>query len=259
MIAGSHGEVVGVCDLVVDPVKRRVVESRAALVPTFADEVAPDSAMQARVRRWNAAVAPIAAKPGGRNARRLTRNRGGESTVGDLVADAIRSASGVDVALQNSGGLRADLDEGTVTKGAIYEVMPFDNVIFTLELTGAELTRALEQGLRYGRVTQVSGIRYAFDPGRPEFHRVVSITDSSGAPLEEARSYRIAVNDFMATGGDNYDVLSQGKNRTRNGLLVRDAMEAYVAQRSRGGAALDYRPDGRIERLGGRPPEGPGR
>src|SRR5439155_16030034 len=60
MIAGSHGQVVGVCDLVFDPLKHRVVETHTELVQTFADQVLPDSTMLARVERWNAAVAPIA-------------------------------------------------------------------------------------------------------------------------------------------------------------------------------------------------------
>ena len=249
MIAGAHGEVIGVCDLVMDPVKHRVVESRADLVLTYADQVTPDSAMQARVERWNSAVAPIASKPIGKCTRRLTLSRGGESTVGDFVADAIRRALGVDIALQNSGGLRAELGEGTVTRGAIYEVMPFDNVIFTLELTGAEVRRALEQALRYGRVTQVSGVRYRFDRRRPDFQRIVSLTDTAGVALDENRIYKVACNDFMATGGDNYDVLSGGRNRTATGVLVRDVLEAYVAQRSKTGS-LDVSLDGRIESVG---------
>jgi 2',3'-cyclic-nucleotide 2'-phosphodiesterase/3'-nucleotidase len=249
MIAGSHGQIVGVCDLVVDPQKKRVLESHAELVQTFADEVTPDSAMLARIERWNAAVAPIASLPVGKNARTLLRSRGGESLVGNFVTDAIREAAHADVALQNSGGLRADLPEGAVTKGAIYEVMPFDNVIFTLELTGAELKRALEQALRFGRVTQVSGIRYSFDSSRPEFQRVVSLADTNGVALDEGKLYRVACNDFMATGGDNYDVLSGGKNRTNTGILVRDVLEAFVAARSKDGAMLDYRPEGRVRRV----------
>jgi 2',3'-cyclic-nucleotide 2'-phosphodiesterase/3'-nucleotidase len=248
MIAGSHGEYVAVCDLVVDPVAKKVVESRARLVPTYADEVTPDSAIAARVAFWNAGVAPIAAKELGRNARALTRNRGGESTVGDLVADAMRAAARADVALQNSGGLRADLPQGTVTRGAIYEVMPFDNLIFTLDLTGAEIRRALEQSLRFGRVTQVSGIRYGYDASKPEYQRVVTLTDTAGVALDESKVYRVACNDFMATGGDNYDVLSGGLRRTQTDILVRDALEVYVGAQCRDGATLDRSPDGRVQR-----------
>jgi 2',3'-cyclic-nucleotide 2'-phosphodiesterase (5'-nucleotidase family) len=242
---------VGVCDLVVDPVANRVVDSRFDLVRTWADEVVPDSAMAARMERWNAGVASLAAQKVGTNQRLLRRNRGGESTVGDVVADAMRAASGVDVALQNSGGLRADLEEGDITRGAIYEVMPFDNLVFTLGLTGQELKLALEQALKYNRVTQVSGIRYSYDSSRPAMDRVLTLTDAHGTPLDSARVYRVAVNDFMATGGDNYDVLSGGRDRQNSSILVREALEQYIADRCAKGA-LDVSADGRIQRVGGR-------
>src|SRR5437667_3032210 len=153
------------------------------------------------VGRGNAGVAPIAAVRVGRNARALTRG-GVESGVGDLVADAMRERVGADIAMQNSGGLRADLAEGDVTRGAVYEVMPFDNTIFTLELSGAEVKLALEQSLRTGRVTQVSGIAYRFGPARPELQRVTALTLPDGTPLDERKSYLVACNNLMAKGGD---------------------------------------------------------
>jgi 2',3'-cyclic-nucleotide 2'-phosphodiesterase/3'-nucleotidase len=247
-IAGSHGEIVTVCDLRVDPVAGRVVDRRARLVTTYGDIIAPDAAMQARVERWNQGVAAIGAEPIGRNAARLTRQRGGESTVGNLVADAMRAAVGADIAFQNSGGLRADLPEGVVTRGGIYEVMPFDNTIVTMELTGAEVRRVIEDGLRTGRVHQVSGLRIAFDPTRPEMGRVTSLRAADGGPFDEARAYRVAVNNFMADGGDDSSTLARGRNKQDTQLLVRDALERFVRERCAGGAALDYKPEGRITR-----------
>ena len=250
LIAGSHGQVVGVCDLVVDPVHAAVIERHAWLVPTYADEVTPDSAMLARVERWNQSVAPIASTPIGRNARALQR-AGVESGIGDFVADAMRERVHADVALQNSGGLRADLAEGVVTRGAIYEVMPFDNTIFTMDLPGAQVKLALEQALASGRVTQVSGIAYRFDPSRPALKRVTALTTADGTPIDPARTYHVACNNFMATGGDNYDALAGGANRQDTALLVRDAMEAMVVARSAGGGAFDLTPGGRIVREAG--------
>ena len=85
-IAGSHGGTLAVCDLVTDPVKRTVIERRCELRTTYADEVTADPAMQARVAAWNAAVAPIADQRLGTNVRRLTRNRGGESTLATTIS-----------------------------------------------------------------------------------------------------------------------------------------------------------------------------
>lgn len=249
-IAGSHGQYVAVCDLVVDPARDSVLESRVRLQETWADSIPPDPDMAARVARWNESVAPIAAQPLGTAARRLTRYRSGESSLGNFVTDAIRAASGADIAMQNSGGLRADLPEGPVTRGTIYEVMPFDNRVFLLGLTGAEVKRAVEQALRSQRITQVSGIRYAFDLGRPALDRVVEITTGDGTPLEMDRVYRVAVNDFMATGGDEYDVLTGGRDRKETDLLVREVLEDHVRRLTTAGQAVDSRVEGRIRRVG---------
>jgi 2',3'-cyclic-nucleotide 2'-phosphodiesterase/3'-nucleotidase len=253
LIPGAHGEVVALCDLVVDPVGHRVIETRFRLEPTGPDAVIPDSSMLALVERWNRRVAPLAAEPVGRNAAPLRRDRGGESPIGNLVADAIREAAGAELALQNVGGLRAGLPEGVVTRGMIYEVVPFEDSIVTLELTGAEVRRALEEGLRDDLVTQVSGIRYTFDLGAPEFSRVVSITAADGAPFDTTRQYRVACNDFMAGGGDGYRILTRGGHRQDTGTTVREGLEAFVRSRSRDGAALDYRSEGRVARRAGSP------
>lgn len=254
LIPGSHGQYVAICDLVVDGVTGKVVERRTRLQPTYADEVTPDPAMAARVERWNAGVAPLAAVELGRNVRTLTRNRNRESALGDFVADAMRAAAGADLALQNSGGLRADLKEGVITRGAIYEVMPFDNTLVTMELTGAEIRRVFEEGLRFGRIAQLSGVRIAFDPDRPAMDRVVKLTLANGAPLEDGRTYKVAVNNFMATGGDDYDTLAKGRNVVDTGILVRGVLEDHVTALTRRGQALDVKLDGRIERLGNTPP-----
>lgn len=256
MIAGSHGEVIAVCDFRVDPVAHRVLDRRARLETTYADRVTPDSAMRARVERWNAGVAATGAEPLGRNNRRLTRARGGESTLGDLVTDAMREAVGADIAFQNSGGLRADLPEGVVTRGAIYEVMPFDNTIVTMELTVAEVRRALEDGLRGGRVTQVSGLRFSFDLTRPETQRVTALLDAGGAPFDTTRTWKVAVNNFMAGGGDDYFTLARGKHSQDTQVLVRDALERFVRAHCAGGAALEYESRGRITRIGPAPAAG---
>jgi 2',3'-cyclic-nucleotide 2'-phosphodiesterase/3'-nucleotidase len=256
MIAGSHGTTIGVCDLVVDPVRHRVLESSTRLVDTFADEVTPDSTWVARMARWNAAVAPIASVVIAQAARPMGRSRGGDGAVGSLVADAMRAAAQADIAMQNTGGLRADLPQGPITRGGIYEVMPFDNTIIVLDLSATDVRRALEQSLEYGRITQVSGIRYGYDRSQPRNHRVVLLTDSSGVALDTTRTYRVAVNDFMATGGDNYDVLSAAPHREDLVILVRNAIEEFIVRRAKSnGGVLDYQPDGRVKRVGGPAPQ----
>ena len=255
MIPGSRGEGVAVCDLVVDPTRDRVVERHHRLVPTWgADQVTPDSAMRALVERWGRAVEREAQVPVGACAQRLGKQRGGESAIGSLVADVMRGASGAEVGLQNNGGLRAELPEGPVTRGTLYQVIPFDNTIVTMALTGAEIRQVLEEALAGERVVQVSGIRYRFDLGRQVGSRVTALLDAQGQALDERRTYRVAVNDFMAAAGDDLVTLAHGRARVDTDLGVRQALEDWVRENSARGA-FRYQGDQRVLREpGSRPP-----
>ncbi len=253
LIPGSHGEGVAVCDLVVDPLRGRVVERRHRLVEVGADSLPPDAGTAELVARWAKDVADAARAPVGASASKLGKQRAGESAIGSLVADVMRSATRAEVGLQNNTSLRAELPEGPVTYATIYQILPFENVIVTLELTGHEIRRVLEEGLAGDQAIQVSGIRYRFDLGRPAGSRVTELTDADRNPLDEARTFRVACNNFMADGGDDLQTLTTGRARVDTDIRVRDALAAEVRERSRSGA-LHYSGDGRVAREPGSPP-----
>jgi 2',3'-cyclic-nucleotide 2'-phosphodiesterase/3'-nucleotidase len=250
LIAGSLGQYLVEVDLVVDPVAKKVVESTQRVLTAFADGPA-DSVWTARVARWNAGVAPVAAQVLGSAGVALHR-RSPESTIGDFITDAMRADAGVDIALQNPGGMRADLEAGPITRGEVYAVMPFDNTIVTVQLTGALVKLALEQSLHNGRITQVSGIRLTIDQAKPDMEKITQLTLADGTPLDPAKTYSVAANNFMASGGDHYDALAQGTNRTDTGRMIRDAMETWVRQQCKNGKSYDLPGDGRITQTGRR-------
>jgi len=241
MIPGAHGEVVGAVDLLLDPERGQVVERRHRLVDVAGEGGAPDSAMAAIVARWEAGVAAAAGTPVGRCTHALYTKHDGESPIGSVIADQMRALTGADLALQNAGGIRAGLPQGAVTRGMVFEVLPFENTLVTLELTGAEVRRSLEAGLADDRVTQVSGIRYRFDPRRDAGSRLTQLLGSDGRPLDDARTYKVACNDFMALGP-----LGRGHQMKDTGIAIRQALEDRVRAASAQGGALDYQPDGRI-------------
>ncbi len=250
LIGGAQGQYLAVADLVMDPLRGKVVETSQRVLTVYADGPV-DSAWVEHVARWNADVAPVAAQVLGNASVALHRRRP-ESTIGDFITDAMRADVRADVALQNPGGMRADLDAGPITRGDVYAIMPFDNTIVTMELTGAQLKLALEQSLRGERVTQVSGVRYVFDSSKPSLQRITQLTLADGTPVDEAKTYTVAANNFMASGGDQYDALAQGKNRNDTARLIRAAMEAYVQALTAGGSSLELRGDGRITSADGR-------
>jgi 2',3'-cyclic-nucleotide 2'-phosphodiesterase (5'-nucleotidase family) len=160
-----------------------------------------------------------------------------EAAIGNLFADAMRSVSRADVALLNGGGIRAAKlyqPGDTITHGDILAELPFNNRVVVIELSGRDLRRAMENGLSAlpqpaGRFPQISGITVAYDAARDPGSRITAM-QVGGVPLDEGRSYRVAVIDFLARGGDDYTMLREAKRVTPDNdapLLVNEVV-AYV-------------------------------
>lgn len=137
-----------------------------------------------------------------------------ESNLGNFVADAMRAETDADLALMNGGGIRSDIlyEPGELTKRTVVDVLPFPNDVVMLEVTGETLRAALENGVsqladRSGRFPQVSGFSYAFDPDAPVGERVTEVC-IRGEPVDPAATYALATNDFVAGGGDGYEMLA---------------------------------------------------
>lgn len=142
--------------------------------------------------------------------------RGGETAFGNLVADAMRSATNADIAITNGGGIRADriYEPGTVlTRRDIQSELPFGNKTVSIELSGADVVAALENGFSRvedvsGRFPQVSGLTVVYDMAQPAGQRVVEVM-VGGAPIDPAATFVLATNDFMARGGDGYAMFAE--------------------------------------------------
>jgi 5'-nucleotidase len=143
-----------------------------------------------------------------------------ETNMGDFIADVFRQATGSDVALVNGGSIRADavIAPGVLTKRDVLSTLPYNNRVVKIQLTGAVLREALEHGVaslgveaQPGRFPQVSGIRYAFDTGRPPGKRITSIT-INGKPLDDGKTYTLATTSYVAIdAGDGYEMFRKGK------------------------------------------------
>jgi 2',3'-cyclic-nucleotide 2'-phosphodiesterase (5'-nucleotidase family) len=137
--------------------------------------------------------------------------RGGEAAIGNLIADAMRESGRADLAVMNGGGIRANRvypPGAAITRRDVLAELPFGNRLVILEVKGSALREALEVGLSRlpgaaGRFPQVSGLRIEYDTQRPVGQRILSIA-AGGAPLAPDKIYRIATNDFLARGGDDY-------------------------------------------------------
>jgi len=163
--------------------------------------------------------------------------RGEESSMGNLIADAMRAAVGADIAIMNGGGIRADrtYDAGAkLTRRDVLTELPFGNVTQLTEIPGSQVLAALENGVSLvekgaGRFPQVSGLTMVYDPSAEAGKRVSEVM-VAGAPLEAAKLYKVAVNDFILGGGDGYSALGGGKliTDTGAGALVATDVMTYV-------------------------------
>ncbi|MGV7115554.1 5'-nucleotidase C-terminal domain-containing protein [Paenibacillus kyungheensis] len=245
---GEYGEHMGVIDLWVDGGKvtkkqAYVLDEKAAANVTPDPKVAAlvDSIQESQKSILEETVAESSVKLDGER----TQVRAGETNLGDLLTDAMRKTAGTDVAITNGGGIRASIAAGKVTKGDVITVLPFGNLIVSINVTGAELLAALNNGAsdfpnEKGAFTQVSGITYKIDTAKEKGKRVHSVT-VGGKPLDLKATYSLATNDFMAVGGDEYTMF-KGKAQTGIYGSLDEALIEYMQSLGK----VNIKTDGRI-------------
>lgn len=166
--------------------------------------------------------------------------RAKETNVGNLIADIMlertQSIKGheADVALANGGGIRTQLNAGDITKKDLYTLLPFENnTLAIVEVTGAELRAALENGVSQvekgaGRFPQISGMSFTYNPTKPAGQRVIEVK-VGGQPLDLEKTYKVATIDFLAAGGDGYE--SFKKPFFNTGLSMYSVVEEALIKR----------------------------
>lgn len=141
--------------------------------------------------------------------------RRGESNIANFAADAVREALGADIALLNAGGFRSDhvIAPGPLSRRDVLALLPFQNPLLVLSISGAQLREALEHGLdrrvvngQSGAMPHASGLRIVYDPALPKGRRIVELT-ATGQPVTAESRYRLATSNYLAGGGDGYAVL----------------------------------------------------
>ena len=181
---------------------------------------------------------------------RVDTVRSGEARIGNLIADALRDSTGADVAITNGGGIRGNrtYDAGTdLTRKDVLTELPFGNTTLVIELTGAGLKEALENGVsqvedKAGRFPQVSGLKVIYDAKAAAGQRIRVVT-VGGTPLDTSKIYRVATNDYMARGGDGYAAFAKGKviTDTRFAQLMATTVMDYLTKKGEVSPAIEGR------------------
>jgi 5'-nucleotidase len=231
-------------------------------IVTNADGTTPMESIVDLIGLYNDLVAPIrdrvlgqiAPAESSNNLSRTAEADGGDSPVGNLIADSQLAFDGAipaggeepTIAFMNPGGIRADLVEdanGNVTYGAAFAVQPFNNYVSSMTLTGAQIREILNEqwngrneGASAHKILQVSGLKYTWDrtianSTAPDAIVGDILVDHDGDGVDDVldptRDYRIVVNAFLGDGGDGFATFVEGRDEFIGGLDI-DALAEYL-------------------------------
>jgi 5'-nucleotidase len=240
--AGKYGYFVTDLRLEFDPTTHRLVDQSARNVTV--GNGAEDPAERALIDRYATAIAPIAGRIIGHlTASAIKNTEDGESAAADLIADSMLAATkgadngGAQLALVNGTGVRVDLPGGDVRYDAAFAMMPFGNNLVVMTLTGAQLKAALEQQyaipIKSGfhapaALAPSAGFTYVIDMTKPESGRVVDMR-LNGKRIDPTGRYRVALNNYLASGGDSLTAFTAGTDITDKGIIDLDALVTWIS------------------------------
>ncbi len=250
--AGYNGRWLGKVDVSINTATKKLTVDDYRLIPVNNRETVPlpaDSLIEARVAEWAAIVAPLVNQPVTTTNISLVRDYNNQSVMGDIVTDSMlwkadlyddgELNGSVDIAFTNAGGLRADITipDGaelpyTITWGQTFDVLPFGNTLYLMDLTGAQIQALLDQSATlYRGILQASGVsHYWYNDTRnnaPTAWGAYGIK-VNGEPLVRSKTYRVVTNDFLAGGQDGFTTFALGTNRWNTYVDMQQGFVEYL-------------------------------
>ncbi|MCY6483288.1 5'-nucleotidase C-terminal domain-containing protein [Clostridium aestuarii] len=189
-------------------------------------ELVKDKDGEAIYNKYDKELKPILGEVLGTTDKELAHDRwNGPSLLGQWVCDVMKKAAGTEIAVTNGGGLRCPIPKGDITMGKLYEVMPFDNTLFKMELKGSDLKNVIQHGIMNEKIgwIQETGVIVTYNKDG----KITSMKLEDGTPVDMNKYYTVVTNDFMFTGGDQYD-FSNAKNTFNTNVPIRDELVKAV-------------------------------
>lgn len=232
--AGKFGKYVGKLDLTFNDGKLNRIESR--MIPL--EGVQPDPSIVTLLEPFEAKLNAGLQHVLGHAVGDLSLSTAEESHIGNLMADSVRAKTGTTIALINAADAQAGIRKGPITSRTLFEVLPSENTLVTMRLSGAQIKRVLGRG-----VMSVSGVRVKLDVTKPEGKRLLSARLENGTPIRDKDFYSVTTNDSLLMGGDGYTEFADGVDVEDTGILMRDALGEHIARLG----TIQPRLDGRIQ------------
>jgi 2',3'-cyclic-nucleotide 2'-phosphodiesterase (5'-nucleotidase family) len=232
--SGSHSKFVGNLQINIDSQSKKILSCNNKLIAVTNQTITPDPQVEK-------IIAPVVEEGGKKKSEVMgitevalthDRSRVTESIMGNVLTDSMREATGAVVAVMNSGGIRSQIKKGQITFGDLYRVLPFDDVIVSMDLTGNDIKALMENSAsRIKGNLHISGMTVDIDPLKASGERVSNIK-IQGKPLDYNSTYRMATGDFLARGGDWYDTFKNSKNVKYHNKMIIDVLKDYVKSHS---------------------------
>ncbi|NRP11379.1 Trifunctional nucleotide phosphoesterase protein YfkN [Aliiroseovarius sp. xm-m-379] len=237
--AYAYGKFLGELNVTFDDAGK-IIEAKGE--PLIMDgAVSEDAATKARIAEAAKPLDEIRNKVVASSAEAIDGERGScrakECAMGNIIAEAMLDRvkdQGIEIAIQNGGGIRASIDAGDVTMGEVLTVLPFQNTLSTFQVDGATIVAALENGVSQheegaGRFPQVAGMSFAFDVSKPAGERVSDVM-VGGQPIDLAKIYGVVSNNYVRNGGDGYKMFRDAQNAYDFGPDLADVTAEYMAR-----------------------------
>ncbi len=245
--AYSHLSSVGFLDLWIDKRTKKIAGYHGELVDLLSEQIDDDTVMLGIIKKWEDLTQKEFDEVIGYSNEELTRTGFEESTLGNLITDALREYFSVDLAIHNSGGIRANMPKGEVTYRDCYDIDALSNTAVLMRMTGKQIIEMLEIGYNgHHAIFQVSGIRLKWNSKEPIGQRIIEVITEDGLPIDTLRDYTIATNSFLAAGGGEYTIFLHAKDIQDSFSYFRNIIAEYVKKHS----PIDRTIEGRIIDLG---------
>ena len=229
----SHLTSIGFLDLFIDRTTKKIAGYEGRLIDLLSEEIESDTQMLYLVSKWDEITQRGFDEVIGYSNEELVRAGFEETGIGNMITDAMREYFAADIAIHNSGGIRANIPKGEITYRDCYNVDALSNTVVVMNMKGKVLLEALEVGYNgHHAIFQVSGIKLRYDSKKPIGQRIVDVVTTNGAKIDHNKVYRVVTNSYLAAGGGEYVIFKEATDIEDTFLYMRSVIAEYVKKHS---------------------------